>query len=89
MTEDEFISSLISEFDIEGVPESSTRFIDQLGFDSVNMLDLVLYVEELAGGAKQRLSSSYPVIASIKDAYIYYEDVISIGIPEHATDDGA
>ena len=76
MTESEFIERFVEEFGIEAAPSLEVRLWEDLNLDSVDMVDLVLFVEELSKVGQIDNPEFYPVIATLRDAYMYYLDLI-------------
>ncbi len=74
--EPEFIQLLVTEFDVASPPSAEASLTDDLGFDSVDMLNLILFIEEAAGFVAITEPEVYPVIRTVHDAYVYYEDAL-------------
>jgi acyl carrier protein len=75
LLEIEFIASLSEEFGIDPKPSPESSLWDDLDFDSVDMVDLVLFIEELAQLEVVSEPEMYPVIVFVRDAYDYYTDL--------------
>ena len=76
VTEEEFIDCIAGEFDLSPVPSAKSLLVEELGFDSVDMVNLVAYVEELAEVSQIPDADIYPVIRTVGEAYSYLLDVI-------------
>ena len=77
LTESQFIERFASEFKINPVPSGQSLLGEELGLDSVDMVDLILFLEDLAGLIVAIEPDVYPVIRSVHDAFLYYEDAAS------------
>jgi len=77
LTETEFTERFAAEFKISPVPSGQSLLCEELGLDSVDMVDLILFLEDLAGLSVVIEPEVYPVIRSVHDAFLYYEDAAS------------
>lgn len=70
----ELYEAIAAEFELQGALEDQTILDSDLGFDSLGMFDLVLFVEELAGGqSTDRQPMDYPMMTTLGDVYAYWE----------------
>jgi len=65
-----FIDAVRSEFSLEGEIQSDSVLIDDLDLDSLDLINLVAFSEELSG--ELHTNSEFPVFVSVSDAYSYY-----------------
>jgi acyl carrier protein len=49
MKREELYETIAAEYELDGVLMDQTLLVSDLGFDSLGMFDLVLFVEEFAG----------------------------------------
>lgn len=75
MTEEDFIELVTNEFEISIPALSSSDFVHDLDFDSVDMVNLIIYVEDLSGIEVVKDADIYPVIRTVRDAYLYLHDL--------------
>lgn len=72
---DAFISYLTTELDLPPSPiEPATRFVDDLGFDSLDMLELLIVIEELGVQLNDDLIE---MLDTVDDAYRLYSRAAS------------
>jgi acyl carrier protein len=70
----EFGELLRSACGIDDLLDGSTRFVDDLDFDSMAMFELVVIIEDLTACEQNELTHGYPAIETIDDAYGFYRD---------------
>jgi acyl carrier protein len=76
MNEIEFVDQLGTEFKLDPTP-SLTQNLIELGLDSVDMINLIVYIEELASiDGELDGGSDFPVLRSVGDAYTYYRELV-------------
>lgn len=69
---EQFVARFCDEYDLDaGRVWSGSRLVDDLGFDSVDVFDTVLFVEELAGVDTSSNGGSYPLLETVGGAYAY------------------
>lgn len=68
MSDAEFCFALAAEYEREAIPSQEDRLIQDLGFDSVDMLNLIPFIEQTA---RHMVPSgmSFPMIETVRDAY--------------------
>src|SRR5580700_10956228 len=60
------------------LPKDATlRLVDDFGLDSLDILELVVRVEEIAPIQRIDVISSFPLIETLADVFRYYEQVCS------------
>lgn len=80
MSPEEFGAFVAAEFELSDAPCLSARLVEDLGLDSLDLFDLVLFIEELAGATVDSISDlqvAYPILYTLADAYHYWEDIQS------------
>ncbi len=65
-----FCHELKKQFEIEGVVESQVRLHSDLRFDSLEMLTLLMWVEEIAQSGE--LLNDFPILETVDDTYKIY-----------------
>lgn len=74
ITQDEFMCVLAKEFHGDGRYRPEDRLVEDLGFHSMSLLELVLFVEELA--TQPGIDSpSFPLLVTVSDAFVYYREL--------------
>jgi hypothetical protein len=77
LTSDEFASIIRSEFGLERVPALSDLFEEDLGFDSADMLEVILVIEEQCGPVEPSVERPFPIVQRVGDAYELYAEILS------------
>jgi hypothetical protein len=69
-----FIEAVRNEFSLTGDVSLSSLLVDELDLDSLDLINLVAFSEELSG----RLSTNgeFPVLVRVSDAYSYYTSLL-------------
>ncbi len=71
---DEFTERIVTFFDLPDVPDTGTRLVEDLGFDSINMFELVLFLEEVGGHeVPEAVVTSINTVGDLYDTYATYE----------------
>lgn len=83
----QFRTILAEEFQLTGAPTMGQSFVEDLAFDSMDMVDVILFLEELAGRRPSH-ADQYPVINSVEDAYAYLQELCSEDALPAGDDDG-
>lgn len=74
MKREELYEAIAAEYELDGVLMDQTLLASDLGFDSLGMFDLVLFVEEVAGVQPEgQPTMDYPVMMTLGDVYAYCE----------------
>jgi acyl carrier protein len=73
VTQQEFFELIGKEFGFEQIQESS-KITTDLGLDSLDLLDLVVFVDELAGVGVQP-ATDFPMLSTMHDLWDYFEDI--------------
>jgi len=74
MEREDFYEAVAAEFQLDGALTDQTHLASDLGFDSVGMFDLVLFIEEVAEiGPEDQVGMDYPMLNTLGDAYAYCE----------------
>jgi acyl carrier protein len=60
----------------------TSRLVEDLGLDSLNLLELVVLIEQLAGTTSANISLDFPLLESLGDTFQYFEQ-LSDWLPEH------
>lgn len=62
------------------IPEKSPidQRLDSLGFDSLRTLELVSFVEDMAGLPPGESPDAYPILESVSDAVDYYSELVCV-----------
>lgn len=86
----DFCRYVAEAFSLSSVPRTEDRLADDLGFDSVAVLELVLVVEELAGAARGggeggAPSEEFPALETVADAYALFRERSARGVPVPGT----
>lgn len=86
----DFCRYVAEAFSLSAVPRTEDRLADDLGFDSVAVLELVLVVEELAGAAHGGEeggvpSEEFPALETVADAYALFRERSARGVPVPGT----
>lgn len=77
MTREEFFSAVQTEFSLESALTDQTDLSAELGFDSLDMIDLVTFIEEIAGVQPgDEPTTDYPKLETGAEAYAYFESVL-------------
>lgn len=76
---EEFAARLGAEFGIPAPPPLGASLTDDLGLDSLDHFDLVLFSEELAGTVDPAADSDFPLLVTVEDAYTYYAELCAAG----------
>ena len=79
MTYEEFARTVAGAFDMDGPPPATARLIEDLGLDSLDCFNLVLFVDELAATSSQPADVPYPLITTMGDAHCYLEELREVG----------
>jgi len=74
VTFDEFTLQLTSEFDLSHPLNPDALLMDDLGLDSLDCFNLVLFLEELAGVTSELQPLPYPVLITVSDAFSYFQE---------------
>lgn len=72
LTSREFARQLSVECGLRPGLSDDSRFIEDLGVDSLGMLNLIIFIEELARGYELATSPEFPIIRTLSDAYSFY-----------------
>lgn len=68
-------AAIAAEFGIQAeFPASSP--LEEAGFDSLRKIELVAYLEEMAGLEVGQAPSEYPVIETLEDATTYFDELV-------------
>jgi acyl carrier protein len=74
MKHDEFYGAIAAEFELDKSLADHSLLESDLGFDSLGMFDLVLFIEEVAGvQPEDQRAMDYPMMTTLGDAYAYCE----------------
>lgn len=71
------LSRIASEFQLPPGTEAGSSLADDLGFDSLRLIELVTFVESLAGCSGGDLPDEYPLLTTIVDAIEYYGSLVT------------
>ena len=71
-TPEEFLTMLRSEFELPIEIELGSSLCDDARFDSLEILELISYLEWLVDPSGRQLLLEFPILASIADAYSIY-----------------
>jgi acyl carrier protein len=82
-----FRQILADEFQLGDVPAMGESFVEDLAFDSMDMVDVIVFLEELAGRPPGR-ADQYPVIGTVEDAYAYLRELCAEDALPSAGDGG-
>jgi acyl carrier protein len=77
VTREEFFLAVQNEFSLGSPLTDQTDLSAELGFDSLDMIDLVTFIEEIAGvqpGSEP--TTDYPKLATGGEAFAYFESVL-------------
>lgn len=77
----EFRSEIAIYFELESEIEPGTRLIEDLGFDSLRMIELVSFIEDTAGLDEGDASEEYPILETIQDCFDYLQELQIIDSP--------
>lgn len=72
-----FCSFIQSEFDLPDRPNGRDRLVEDLGFDSLLMLELIVVIHEAFGSStlgSPQPPSEYPILTTVEDALAYAID---------------
>jgi len=75
VSEDEFIKCLSAEFGSSSPLKPDAQLVEDLQFDSLDMVNLIVYIEEVSGVTHIADAEIYPVIRTVRDAYLYLLDL--------------
>ena len=64
--------SIRDEFEMSPTATAESKLIEDLGFDSLQMIQLIYFVEELAGLNTEEPSAEFPLLITLQDAVDYY-----------------
>jgi len=74
-------SALSNEFSLPKSCTDDSRLIEDLGFDSLRLLELIVFIEESAGRRAQTSSElEFPMLETIGDAIAYWDELHADGI---------
>jgi acyl carrier protein len=73
----EFADLVQREYELDRAPNPSDRLIEDLGFDSLRLFDLVMFVFELANVNPQGGGMAFPVLETFDDAFTFFGSVTS------------
>jgi acyl carrier protein len=68
----EMVTALTEEFELESPVRPADRLVEDLGFDSLGLFELVGWVEERAGATPATLGYSFPSLETIEDVIEFY-----------------
>jgi acyl carrier protein len=74
LTAEQFVTRVALEFELEEPLDMTTDLTRELGFDSLDLFDLVLFVEELSEGSMAK-ANDFPVLSTLSDAYLYLTEL--------------
>jgi len=72
LTLEEFTDRMRSEFGVPGALTSTALLVAEVGFDSLGMLELVLFIEELVSGDRAEILLEYPTMVTVEDGFDLY-----------------
>lgn len=76
-TLDFFLSRLTIEFPKVAGSHLDSRLVDELGFDSLELYELIFVIEGLESAVRGSIPwSEYPRLETLRDAYELYQQVI-------------
>jgi acyl carrier protein len=70
----EFCVAFSAEFDRSSPPNLDDLLVDDLGFDSLDMFNLVAFIEETANSSESD-GAGLPILTSVRDAYEYLQEL--------------
>lgn len=69
-----FIEEVRREFSIVGEVQPNSLLVEELDLDSLDLINLVGFSEELSH--QQRTDAEFPVFVTVSDAYAYYSSLL-------------
>jgi hypothetical protein len=80
----QFLQFLQEHFELPSLPEPTDLLIEDLGFDSLRMLELVDAIEDLAAQRTARPPNpvEYPLLLTPGDAFQFFQAVLGEGVPQ-------
>jgi acyl carrier protein len=72
-----FLERMCTEFGINPPVSLKSRLAEDLGFDSLNVLELVVWIEETAAGEQLEVLRDYPILMTVADAVSLHRKVLA------------
>lgn len=73
LSEREFIDRVATEFGLTNKLSITDSLVQDLLFDSFDVIMLLMYIEEITGArAATNEPEDFPIMSTVRDAYLYY-----------------
>ena len=80
------LEAIWCQFKLDGTPDPRLGLIDDLGFDSLSLIELVLFIAEYTHATEDRFVD-YPILETVEDAISYAE--VLAALISHAGDESS